>query len=118
MVWIKNPPTERKDLEDFLINCDLMELVWILIPCVFLLWMQVRSFIKMKEENEMLKVVQENPDATDTKKTGNYLPNGLNLTARLGSDNDGAVSYMHGGGFSDYNHSALKSKRRLTNNMD
>ena len=31
-----------------------MQLLWIVIPCTFVLWMQTRSFIKMKEEKIQL----------------------------------------------------------------
>ena len=50
LVWIRKPLDERKDLESFLINTDIMAIVWVVIPITFVLWMQTRSFIKMKEE--------------------------------------------------------------------
>ena len=50
LVWIRKPLDERKDLESFLINTDIMAIFWVVIPITFVLWMQTRSFIKMKEE--------------------------------------------------------------------
>jgi len=49
-VWIKKPLNERKDLEGFFINTDIMSFVWVVIPFTFVLFMQKRSFIKMREE--------------------------------------------------------------------
>ena len=54
MVWIKNPLNERKHLEGFLITNDVMSFIWVVIPISFVLWMQTRSFIKMKEEKIQL----------------------------------------------------------------
>lgn len=44
MYWIKNPPQGTIELERFLVNSDLMNLVWIVVPILFVLWMQTRSF--------------------------------------------------------------------------
>ena len=46
--WIKHPPQKRDDLDRFLINTDVMCLLWIVIPITFVLWMQTRSFFKMR----------------------------------------------------------------------
>jgi len=47
MCWIKNPPEDRDYYESFLINTDIMALVWTILPVSFLLGMQIRSFRKM-----------------------------------------------------------------------
>mmetsp|Transcript_9882 Transcript_9882/g.12256 ORF Transcript_9882/g.12256 Transcript_9882/m.12256 type:complete len:308 (+) Transcript_9882:3-926(+) len=61
MYWIKNPPEERHQMESFLINSDLMNIVWIVLPVLFLLCMQIRSFRKMKlEMTQFLTGVEEN----------------------------------------------------------
>jgi len=60
LYWIRNPPHERKDIYGFLINSDVMALLWILIPISFLLFMDVRSFSKMREEKYLLDLVKEN----------------------------------------------------------
>ena len=39
MYWIKNPPEERSGMESFLINNDVMQLLWIVMPVFFLLSM-------------------------------------------------------------------------------
>ena len=33
-----------------MINSDILNFFWIVIPFTFVMWMQVRSFIKMKQE--------------------------------------------------------------------
>ena len=50
MYWAKNPPSNRKYYESFLINTDLYAFVWVVLPVCFLLIMQLRSFRKMKLE--------------------------------------------------------------------
>ena len=54
MVWIKRPLYERRDVEGFLITTDVMSVVWVTIPITFVLWMQTRSFIKMRAEKIQL----------------------------------------------------------------
>ena len=54
MVWIKRPLYERRDVEGFLINTDVMSVIWVTIPITFVLWMQTRSFIKMRAEKIQL----------------------------------------------------------------
>ena len=54
LYWIKNPPNTTRDLERFLVNSDLMSLVWIFVPILFVLWMQTRSFKLMQEEKLQL----------------------------------------------------------------
>ena len=54
MVWIKKPLSERKDIEGFLINTDVMSAIWVFVPITFVLWMQTRSFIKMRAEKIQL----------------------------------------------------------------
>ena len=54
MVWIKNPPLDRTDIQGFLINVDVMEIVWVFLPCSFVFCMQIRSFRKMREEKLQL----------------------------------------------------------------
>ena len=46
--WIKHPPQQRDDIDIFLINTDVMCMLWIVIPITFVLWMQTRSFYKMR----------------------------------------------------------------------
>ena len=58
LYWIKNPPHERADIYGFLINSDVMTILWILIPISFLLLMDVRSLRNMKEEKDLLKLVK------------------------------------------------------------
>ena len=58
LVWIRRPLIERKDIEGFLINTDVMSLVWVIIPITFVLWMQTRSFIKMRAEKIQLLLGQ------------------------------------------------------------
>ena len=48
--WIRNPPQKRNDIDSFLLNTDVMQLLWIVIPITFVLWMQTRSFYKMRCE--------------------------------------------------------------------
>lgn len=61
MVWIKNPPEDRDDYATFLINTDLMSILWIILPISFLLGMQVRSFRKMRlEMTQFLHGVEDN----------------------------------------------------------
>ena len=50
LYWIRNPPQDRDDLNGFLINTDVMCMLWITVPITFVLWMQTRSFYKMKKE--------------------------------------------------------------------
>ena len=64
MYWIKNPPQDRQRLEGFLINTDVMSFVWMVIPITFVLWMQTRSFIKMREEKIQLLLGGANLDET------------------------------------------------------
>ena len=54
MVWIKRPLKDRKDQLGFLINTDAMSVIWVMIPITFVLWMQTRSFIKMRAEKIQL----------------------------------------------------------------
>ena len=37
--WIRNPPQQRNDIDRFLMNTDVMQLLWIVIPITFVLWM-------------------------------------------------------------------------------
>lgn len=73
MYWIKNPPHERKDVLGFLLNTDVMELVWILFPITFLLAMDIRSFRKMRKEKNLLNLVTEKPYTThDPSPSGSF----------------------------------------------
>ena len=54
LYWIKNPPKSQYELERFLVNSDLMSLVWIFVPILFVLWMQTRSFKLMTQEKLQL----------------------------------------------------------------
>ena len=50
-------------MESFLINQDVMELLWIVMPVFFLLSMQIRSFRKMRmEEIQFMENVGEHED--------------------------------------------------------
>ena len=60
--WIKNPPHERNYVESFLINTDVMAFIWFIIPISFVLWMQTRSFIKMREEKRELDRAESRTD--------------------------------------------------------
>ena len=37
--WIRNSPQSRTDVPGFLINTDVMSLVWVVVPFTFVLWM-------------------------------------------------------------------------------
>lgn len=50
LYYIHDPPSERKRAEKFLINSDILTLIWIFVPVVFVLCMQVRSYRQMKDE--------------------------------------------------------------------
>ena len=65
LYWVKNPPHERKYIEGFLINTDVMSLIWIMVPITFVLWMQMRSFAKMKQEKIELLLGADKLDCPD-----------------------------------------------------
>ena len=98
MYWIKNPPHDRSNLEGFLINTNVMGVIWVMIPVLFLMCMQIRSFKKMKDEKMQLLVGVEadesiiHPDGTRNGQ--------LNKTdaASMGSPEPGTP-------FKDYNSS-------------
>ena len=59
MYWIKNPPKQKRDVESFLIVTDAMQFIWIFVPTLFLLLMQIRTFMRMKEEKlELLAKIE------------------------------------------------------------
>ena len=71
LCWIQNPPEDRTDYETFLINTDLMALLWTILPASFLLGMQIRSFRKMElTKTQFLHGVEENTELEhpETKK--------------------------------------------------
>ena len=122
LYWWQNPPdkTANEEINDFLIKIDVMDLVWNMIPCSFLLWMQLRSFRKMSEEKEMLKIVQENPEATDDLATGG--PTKLNSsTLRTPDDQESTNSpskKLHFGSQSRRFSHMLTSPQRQESLMD
>ena len=50
LYWIRHPPVDRQDVESFLIKNDIMTLIWVTFPTIFVLAMQMRSFRKMRIE--------------------------------------------------------------------
>ncbi len=52
--WIKYPPHSRYNVEGFLINTEVMGIVWVMIPVMFLLCMHARAFGKMRDEKMQL----------------------------------------------------------------
>ena len=80
MYWIRNPPHERSDdIDSFLMNTDVMQLLWILIPITFLMSMDVRTFRKMRKEMSLLKLVKEKP-YTKHSPRGSFEMNRSKLT--------------------------------------
>ena len=59
LYWVKNPPHERKNVSNFLLNDDAMSVIWVLIPVAFLLWMQARTFRKIRDEGDLGSQVAE-----------------------------------------------------------
>ena len=73
--WIRNPPQQRDDIDRFLINTDIMQLLWIVIPISFIFWMQTRSFYKMRVEkrNEKLMLdIESEIKQDDESEDGEY----------------------------------------------
>ena len=73
--WIRNPPQQRDDIDRFLINTDVMQLLWIVIPISFIFWMQTRSFYKMRVEkrNEKLMLdIESEIKQDDESEDGEY----------------------------------------------
>ena len=50
LFWIHDPPQDRSRSEQFLINSDIMTLIWIVVPVIFILCMQIRSYKQMRAE--------------------------------------------------------------------
>ena len=69
LYWVKNPPHERKDVAHFLLNVDVMTIIWVLIPVIFVLWMQTRTFIKMQQETNDQSVLIGTKSTVKTDKT-------------------------------------------------
>lgn len=80
LYWIRNPPHEREDIYGFLINSDVMTLFWIMIPISFLLFMDIRSFKRMKEEKDLLKLVKLDNSTCHDNRTKNALLNNTDVT--------------------------------------
>jgi hypothetical protein len=94
LYWIKNPPHERHDTYGFLINSDVMSLLWILIPISFLLFMDVRSFSKMREEKVLLNLIKENNGTCHSPRGSILLNNSELLTNGETPDKESLDGYF------------------------
>ena len=83
--WIKNPPQHRNDIDRFLINTDVMQLLWIVIPITFVLWMQTRSFYKMRCEmiNQKLMMDIESEIIDEDESDGSECPEAIGETISM-----------------------------------
>ena len=83
--WIRNPPQKRNDIDSFLLNTDVMQLLWIVIPITFVLWMQTRSFYKMRCEliNKKLLLDIESEINEEAESGDDDGPNALEETITM-----------------------------------
>ena len=83
--WIRNPPQQRNDIDRFLMNTDVMQLLWIVIPITFVLWMQTRAFYKMRCEkiNQKLMMDIESEIIDEEESDGSEFPEAIGETITM-----------------------------------